>query len=332
MDSHEKGEEKQMKLLQTACAMITAAMVVGAAQAQTVGVGTTKGGATAQISAAISKIVTLGSDVKMRPQPMGGTQQYFPIVDAGDLEFGVSNMPQYNMGKHGFGLSKRKHPNLRVVANMMKFQVGILVPKRSGINKPEDMKGHRYPVRFKSSPLIGLILQGFLANAGLSEKDIQPVPVVALRQHWNLMKQGKTEVATAAIGSAIVKDMNANIPGGVKFVSMRDDPAAVARVQKIYPKGWIEAIPPSPKLVGFDKPLNAISYDYLLWTHKGASDEIVYKVAKAMYDNEQGLKDTSPLWRSHKSATMAKDHGTGPEGMYHPGAAKFYKEVGIWKR
>ena len=92
----------------------------------------------------------------------------------------------------------------------------------------------------------------------------------------------------------------------------------------------VGTIQPSPKLAGFDKPLNAISYDYLTWTHKGLSDETVYKVAKAMYNNEQGLKDTSPLWRSHSSKTMAKDHG--PETPYHPGAIKFYKEAGIWKR
>ena len=152
-----------MNILQSISALLAAvAMVGGTAHAQTVGVGTTKGGANASIVAAISKIVTLNTDLKMRPQPMGGSQQYLPIVDAGDLAFGVTNMPQYNMGKHGFGLSKRKHPNLRLAATMMKFQVGILVPKRSGINKPEDLKGHRYPVRFKSSPLIGLIMQATL--------------------------------------------------------------------------------------------------------------------------------------------------------------------------
>jgi TRAP transporter TAXI family solute receptor len=305
-------------------------MTVTAASAQTVGIGTTKGGATAQIVAAIAKIVTTGSDLKLRPQPMGGTQQYIPIVDAGELQFGASNMPQYYMAIKGIGLSKRKHPNLRLVVTMMKFQVGLLTPKRANIFKPEDMKGHNFPVSFKSSPLIGLNMRAYLRNANLTEADIKRVPVVALRQHWNLMKQGKIDAVTAAIGSAIVKDMMANISGGVRFVSLYGDKAAQERVQAMLPKAWIGTIQPSPKLAGFDKPLNAISYDYLTWTHKGLSDETVYKVAKAMYNNEQGLKDTSPLWRSHSSKTMAKDHG--PETPYHPGAIKFYKEAGIWKR
>lgn len=318
------------KLGFVSAAAAIALLASGAASSQTVGIGTTKGGALTQITAAIAKVVTTGSDLKLRPQPMGGTQQYFPIVNAGELEFGASNMPQYWMGVKGIGLSKRKHLNLRLVVNMMKFQVGLLVPKRANILKPADLKGHTYPINFKSSPLIGLLLRALLHNGKLTEADIKPVPVVGLRQHWNLMKQGKIDGATAAIGSAIVKDMNANIPGGVRFVSLVNDAAALERLNKVYPKSWIEPIQPNKKLVGFDKPLNAISYDYLTWTHKGVADETVYKVAKAMYENEQGLKETSPLWRSHTSKNMAKNHG--PETPYHPGAIKFYKEVGIWNR
>jgi TRAP-type uncharacterized transport system substrate-binding protein len=57
-------------------------------------------------------------------------------------------------------------------------------------------------------------------------------------------------------------------------------------------------------------------------------EDIVRRVAKAMYDNEAALKQTSPLWRSHFSKNMAKDQGM----PYHPAAEKLYKEAGIWKR
>lgn len=93
------------------------------APAQTVDIGTTKGGATARISAAIAKIVSDNSEIRMRARPMGDVQQYVPSVNSGELEFGLSNMPQYWMAKVGTGLSKRGHGNLRLVANLMVFQV-----------------------------------------------------------------------------------------------------------------------------------------------------------------------------------------------------------------
>ncbi|MHA1108892.1 MAG: hypothetical protein ACTSQV_07235, partial [Alphaproteobacteria bacterium] len=64
------------------------AFATAGASAQTVGIGTTKGGATAQVTAAISKIVSsYAGGLQMRPQVMGGTQKYIPVVNAGKLEF-----------------------------------------------------------------------------------------------------------------------------------------------------------------------------------------------------------------------------------------------------
>ncbi len=77
--------------------VIVAAALPASAGAQVIGLGSTKGGATAQVAAAISKVVTTKSDLQMRTQVMGGTQQYIPVVNAGELAFGLSNMPQYWM-------------------------------------------------------------------------------------------------------------------------------------------------------------------------------------------------------------------------------------------
>jgi TRAP transporter TAXI family solute receptor len=317
-----------MKIIQSTCAALAAAMVAGVTHAQTIGIGTTKGGATAQVTAAISKIVNTKSDLKMRPQPMGGTQQYIPLVNVGEIDFGVSNLPQYWMAKTGTGMSKRRYDNLVLVATMMTFKPGTLVTKNSRFRKMSDLRGARIAHGFKAAPLFQFVTRSWLANGNLGWDDVNKVPAVALRQHWTMFKQGKIDMVIAAIGSAIVKDMNANISGGVRFIPLDSDPAAFARLDAIYPKGFLREVKPSPKFTGVLEPLQILHFDYMFWTHKGQKDETVYKVAKAVYDNEKGLHDTSPLWRSHHSRTMAKDQGT----PYHPGAIKFFKEVGIWKR
>ncbi len=111
----------------------------GQAMAASIGIGTTKGGATAAVSAGLSKIVSAHSGHQMRPQPMGGTQQYIPLVNAGELEFGVSNAMQAYMAISGTGLSKgKKNPNLRLVATLMTFRTGLFVPSKSGIKTVAD--------------------------------------------------------------------------------------------------------------------------------------------------------------------------------------------------
>ena len=309
-----------------AVAVITLA---GAASAQTVGIGTTKGGATAQVSAAIAKVVSQYSGMQMRPQPMGGTQQYIGPVDAGEIEFGIANMLQTYMAFTGTGLSEgAKAANLRLVAKMMTFQNGILVRKDSDIKSPADYKSKRMPHGYDASPLFHVILSGNLANGGVSWDQVQKVPIVSLPASFNAFKEGKIDGVSTAVGSAIVSELNASVSGGVRYVNMIDTPEAVQRTLKLAPSTFIAEVKPRPNLVGVEVPTKVLAFDYMLWAGKGVSDEVVYKVVKAMYEHEKELRQTSPLWNSHSSKDMAKDQGL----PYHPGAIKFYKEVGIWKR
>ncbi len=125
------------------------------AAAQSVGIGTTKGGLTAQVTATISKVVSAhAGGLQMRTQVHGGTQKYIPVVNAGELEFGVSNIMQYTMAQRGTGMSKgKKYSNLRLVATMMVFRTGWLVPKNSGITKISQLRGKRIASGFKGAPL-----------------------------------------------------------------------------------------------------------------------------------------------------------------------------------
>ncbi len=300
--------------------------LIGSASAQVVSIGTTKGGATAQLAGIISKVVSTKSDMQMRSQVLGGTQQYIPIVNAGEIDFGLSNLPQYTMAKTGTGLSEgTKYENLMLAANLMVFRVGPIVRREGGIQKLPDLKGKRAPAGFKASPLFNYIAGSMLANAGLSMDDMKPIPVIALRQHWNMFKEGKIDFMVGAVGTGVLNEINAAVSGGIKYLNMDTSPDALARTQKVYPGSYLAEVKPAKPLTGVLTPVNVLHFDYLLWTHKGVNDEIVYKTVKTMYENEKELKESSPLWRSHASKTMAKNHPFD----YHPGAMKFYKEVGL---
>jgi uncharacterized protein len=306
-----------------------ATLVAVPVMAQTVGIGSTKGGATAQVTAAISKVVSSKAGFQMRTQPMGGTQQYIPVVNAGELEFGVSNMLQAYMARSGTGLSAgRKYDNLRLVATLMTFRTGLLVARNSGIDKVADLKGKRVPNGFKAAPLFQVLMTGYMRNGGLGWDDVKKVPAVALRQHWNAFKQGKVDVVIAAVGSAPVKDMNANISGGVRYLSFDTAGADADAVLKMLPRTYYFTVKPAKPLVGIAGSTTIMAFDYMLWTNKGVKDDTVYRVAKAIYESEKELKGMSPLWRSHFSKRMGKNQ----DFPYHPGAVRFYKEQGIWKR
>ncbi len=306
----------------------TFAATSGIASAQVIGIGTTKGGATAQVANAIAKIATTRGNVQMRAQAMGGTQQYIPVVNAGELDFGVANLPQYWMALTGTGISQgTKYENLRLAATLMTFKVGVLVADKSGIKKVSDLRDRNVGFGFKAAPLFQFVMTAFLANPGLTFEDVKKVPAVGLPQHWDLFKQGRIDVVIAAVGSGAIKEMDAVIDGGVRYVSLDTSEEAVKRTVEIYPRSYIAPVSPAPGLAGVREPTQVLNYDYMLFTHKGAPDEAVYKVVKAIYENEKEIKETSPVWSSHFSKRMAKDQLT----EYHPGAMKLFREAGIAK-
>lgn len=309
--------------------VIALSLTFGAASAQTVGLGTTKGGATAAVAAAIAKIVSSKSGVQMRTQTMGGSQQYIPVVNAGELEFGIANIMQTKMAVDGTGLSKgRKYSNLRMVATMMKFRLCSYVADKSSIMTIADLKGKRVPHGFKASPLMQMTFSGVLANGSVSWDEVKKVPTVALRQHWDMFAQGKIDAIIGIAGTGRIKELNTKVAGGVRCLPFSHDAAAVKRTRQSMP-GWEPmTLRPSKKFPGIKATTPIFAYDYMLWAHKDVSEDLVHKVAKAMYDNEADLKATGALWATHSSKTMAKRQ---PGLPYHAGAINFYKKAGIWK-
>ena len=319
-----------MNYLKLALGAAASVAFATSASAQTVGIGATKAGAVSQITATISKAVSEhGDGLQMRKQTMGGTQQYIPVVNAGEIEFGISNMAQYHMARTGTGLSEgNKYDKLRLVTTMMKFTVSPVVPLESGITKVSQLKGTRMAVGFKGAPLFVNLHSGTLATAGLTPDDIKPVPQVGLVQHWRAFMAGKIDWAIAAAGSGFVKQMNAKIKGGVRHLSLDDTPESLKRMHTWFPKSYYSTVKPTKGLTGVLEPTVFITYDYLLWSSTHVSDELVYKVAKVMHTQAKQLKEGGPLWRSYEAGKrMSKPQGHS----YHPGAVKYYKEAGLWQ-
>jgi len=310
-------------------AAITAAALGGAANAQTVGIGITKGTALDQMAAALSKTVSSHGNMQMRPQPMGGTQTYIQVVDQGKLEFGIANVMQTYMAVHGTGISEgHKFPNIRAVATLMAFRNGLVVANNSGIKTAADLKGKRLPYGFKAAPLFRYFIDATLANGGLTAADVTQVPAVGLFQSWNLLKQGKVDGAITGLGAGPTTEMNATIPGGIRFIDMETTGPRAEKTLSFLPGLYFTKVNPSPKFAGIHGPTDTFGYYFVLFGHKDVPDDVVRRVAKAIYENVDEIKATAAMWVSFSAATVGKQHKGIP---YHPAAEAFYKQVGIWK-
>jgi TRAP transporter TAXI family solute receptor len=312
-------------MLKAVVALGVAAVVAAPAAAQVVGMGTTQAGATAQLSTVIAKVVSDKGGVQMRPQPMAGVAQYGPLVNAGEIDFGVANLVEARYLVQGREIVERPNPELRLVARLVPWYNGLVVKADSPIRSIRDLKGQPTPAGFSGNPLGRVLMEGYLANAGLKPADTKQVLVPAFPRMFDMFKQGQLATSIATIGSPVLKEWEAAV-GPVRFLGFDDSPAAVAALHQYIPGSDVVEVKPEPGMLAVPAPTKMLVYDYVIFAGAKVSDDVVAKVVAAMHDNPGDMKAGAPLFKEFDPRLMSKDLGI----PYHPGAIKFYQAKGIW--
>ncbi|HUG77850.1 MAG TPA: TAXI family TRAP transporter solute-binding subunit [Burkholderiales bacterium] len=298
------------------------------ATGQVVGLGTTQVGATFQLSTGVAKVVSDKGGVQMRTQPMAGAAQYAPLVNRGDIDFGISNIVElYYLQEGKVIVEGREHKDLRMVARLVPWYNGLVVKADSPMRTVKDLKGQPVPAGFTGNPLGKVLISGYLANAGMSFEDTRQVPVPSFPRMFDAFKQQQTATSIATIGMAQLKEWESTL-GGVRFLSFDPSPQAVQALTRYIRGSYVVEVQPGPGRTGVASPTHMVVYDYTLWANAKVADDVVGKVVQALYDNPGDLKAASPLWAEFEPAQMAKDLGI----EYHPGAIKAYRAKGVWKR
>jgi TRAP transporter TAXI family solute receptor len=317
-----------MSMLKVAAFSAAAALGATAASAQTVGiVATAPGTLTHSYSTAVAKAVADKTKLEVRVIAQGASPQY--SIESGTGEFGLSNNFDTVFFVTGTGEyeGEGKHPNIRVVGNLTPLLSTIWVKKDSPIKTPADLKGKRIGSGFTAQKTILRIFEAQIATVGLTYKDVRGVPTANVATGADDFGAGKTDAFTFGLAAAKVKEVDAKV-GGLRGLSFPETKAADAAVAKILPGAYHVKVNPAPQLDGILGPTNVTAFDFLLVTSAKVSDDIVYQVTKAVHDGKDSMVATFPALRSNDPDKLAAKQY--PPLEYHPGAVKYYKEIGKW--
>lgn len=302
-------------------------LMASTALADVAALGSTARGGTSQIGRALAAAISENSDLQMRPQELANTADYIPLVNAGELEFGISNVVQLHYAVNGTGMSEgRPNPNLRMVATLMPFRTGYVVREDSGIGSVDDLKGKRIPV-FADGALGDFVTRAYLSTSGMTPDDAVGVQVPNFPRMWASFAEGSTDVTIVVVGAANSREFDASF--GIKYLSFDDSPEALAAMRGFLPQSYLQELDTDTEIPGIDGPTNIAVFDYTLWASADTPDDMVYRAVKALYDGTSDLvANGGPVWRGFSTDVMSKDVGID----YHPGAMKFYEENGMWTR
>lgn len=304
---------------------LTLSLTLGATAvaAELAALGSTARGGTSQIGRTLAAAISEVGDMQMRPQELANTADYIPLVNAGEIEFGIANVVQLTYAVNGTGMSEgRPNENLQMVATLMPFRSAYIVRKDSDIQSLEDLKGKRVPV-FADRALGDYVTRGYFANADMSLDEVDGVAVPNFPRMWSSFAEGSADVAIVVVGAGNSREYDASF--GIRYLSFDDSPEALERMQTYLPQNYLQEMP-AGSVPGIDEPTNVNVFDYTFFAGADVSEDMVYNAVKALWEKEADLLAGGPFWNGFAKEAMGKQVGL----TYHPGAIKFYKEMGVW--
>jgi len=287
-------------------------------------------------------------DLKMMTGPMGGS--WYPlggaIADAVQKEIpgvsisvspggGVANVEAVQFGKCDIGFSnsssgvdgvygrapfKQKMPNMRQLANLYPQYFQIIVLEDKGIKSVADLKGKSISPGPKGHTGEFAARQ-VLEIYGLSYKDMSKVQHVGYSDAVALMKDGHCDawLLCTTIPSASIMDIA--LSRKIRLIALPED--KIKAMQKLN-AGYIRRTVPKGTYQGVDYDVQGFGFFTHLIISAKLPDDLVYKMAKTMANNLPRFGDVVKDMKGVTKKDLALDVGI----PFHPGALKYYKEIG----
>ena len=231
------------------------------------------------------------------------------------------------MGLGVFGTSDWGPQPLRLVFACPQGAIaGMMVRGDSGIKTLSDLKGKRV-VLIPASPACKALHEGYLAFGGLTWDNVKVVNVSSWGAAWKSVIDGSADTAHCLVASSKAVELAAS-PHGIHWLpAPAEDKKGWARLNKLCP--YLRPYKATKGAgVSEDKPGIIASYYYGLICYPDLDEELVYKMTKGIwngYDIYSPMHPSLKLWT--KEGALKTDRFLSP---YHPGAIKFFKEVGVW--
>ncbi|OLB99033.1 MAG: hypothetical protein AUH30_06500 [Candidatus Rokubacteria bacterium 13_1_40CM_68_15] len=283
------------------------------------------------VASGLAKVISAHAGYQMVVQPYTGTSTMLPLLNTGEVDFGLVNAVDMGLAYRGpslkiGGRNPFPHaPNLRLVMRGSPLLVGLLVKKDSPIKTVHDVKGKRLTGEYPAHLAVWYNMFGHLASAGLTWNDVKVVPVPAVNDGVDALMQGRADATEHALNSAKTKEADASV--GVRFVSIDCSPEGEKRLRTAVP-GYYPRWVKKGEGTGVVEDTCFIAYDSHLAAGKSLPDAVVEVALKALWEHEGELAPVHPML---KEWTRERGVGSDVTIPYHPAAVRFFKERGLWK-
>lgn len=273
------------------------------------------------VGGALSKIYSDAlPDAKVQVQSTKASVENLNLLQEGKGEIGFALGDSVKYAAEGNADVGFPEPldQLRGISAIYPNYIQIVATAESGIETLEDLKGKALSV---GAPKSGTELnaRAVLEAAGMSYDDLGKVEYLPFAESVELMKNRQLDATlqSAGLGVASLKDLSTSVE--IKVVPVPEDVASKLGAP------YIAETIPADTYDGQTEDVPTVAVVNYLVSSAAVSDDLAYEMTRQLYENLDMLK------AAHAS-TANIDVQNALQGMpvpVHPGAQRYYDEVGV---
>lgn len=263
------------------------------------------------------------SGLRCSVESTGGSVYNTRSIRQGELDFGVVQSDVQSAGVAGTGsfAEDGAYPELRALFSLHSEPLHLMVRGDAGIATVADLKGHRVNI---ANPGSGtrVLAETLMKYSDLTVADFTLAAELASSEQASALCDGNIEATIWAAGLPNGSTQEATSTCDVKLL-----PLSGPSIDKLLAENPAYAAATIPGGMYAGNPDDVPSWGPLatIVTSASQSDEAVYAVVKAVFDNFDEFKRLHPAFSTLDEKAMITQ---GLTAELHPGAVKYYKERG----
>ncbi len=250
-----------------------------------------------------------------------GTQENIRRLVKGELDIAMANAAISYFAARGESGWDKAYP-IRSVMTLAPNVAMFIAREDSGVSRIPDLAGKRVvcgPAGAGFEMFIGPLIEAH----GVSFDDMSPLNATQSGA-VDMLKDGSA--SAAFLGGAVPTGSITQAATSMDIQFVPFDEATRQQLIENYPF-FRPATVPAGTYAGQDEEIAALDVGSMhLITSADADEELIYNITKTIYELREQITATHRAGKAINPKNVVRD--TGVE--FHPGAERFYREIGIW--
>jgi uncharacterized protein len=276
------------------------------------------GGTYYPLGGEMAQIMTDKTDYEVTISTSGASTENMTKVQSGDASLALVQTDIASYGVEGTVMFEEAMDKVTAIGALYPETIQIVTTADSGIESVEDLKGKRVSVGDNGSGTFENAKQ-ILEVHGLSIEDLDP-QYLPFDESTELLQDGNIDAAFITAGAPTASVESLATTADIKIVPIAED--KINELIEKYPYYAKEVIP-GGTYPGLDQDTTTVAVLAMLIANADLSEDQVYELTKALFDN------VSDITHEKGSKISAESAVQGIGISFHPGAEKYFKEKGL---